>query len=503
MNIWNFAHIFFVLIIHRALPTNVDRMQMYDQIFDGRIYRAHNTAISSIIAKAIEEKEKASIKPDANVAGEIFVTPKEVHLSLAPDGLSYVVTWSTQESTKDKGSHVEYGKDPKSMFSRSSANETKFIAPGNQKLTQYFHRAIIGPNLEPNVVYYYRVGNDITLSTLFFCTAFDGTAVWSPHIALYGDMGNVNAKSIPRLQRETQAGMYDMIIHVGDLAYNMASDNGRVGNEFMEQIEPIAAYVPYMTCPGNHEWFDDINMTTYKAHFSMPEERSNDHVTSNLFFSFDVGPIHFISVSTEYLYNNSLVVKSALIQHQWLIKDLERANLVETRSFRPWIILYGHRPMYCSTLKDTDHMCDEETNPIKNGVPQLGIPGLEKLLWKYNVDVAIWAHEHNYERLWPVYDGKVLNGSRDEPYTNPKAPVHITTGSAGCQESFDPFINTKKPYDAFRSTDYGYTRLKAFNRTHLKFSQVSDDQNGAVVDEVWIIKTDPRKTFEELNMNLP
>ena len=37
---------------------NVDRMQMYDQIFDGRIYRAHNTAISSIIAKAIEEKRR-------------------------------------------------------------------------------------------------------------------------------------------------------------------------------------------------------------------------------------------------------------------------------------------------------------------------------------------------------------------------------------------------------------------------------------------------------------
>ena len=100
-------------------------------------------------------------------------------------------------------------------------HQTKFIAPRNQNLTQYFHRAIIGPNLEPNVVYYYRVGNDITLSNLFFCTAFDGAAAWSPHIDLYGDMGNVNAKSIPRLQRETQAGLYDMIIHVGDFAYNM------------------------------------------------------------------------------------------------------------------------------------------------------------------------------------------------------------------------------------------------------------------------------------------
>ena len=78
---------------------------------------------------------------------------------------------------------------------------------------------------------------------------------------------------------------------------------------------------------------------------------------------------------------------------------------------RPWIILYGHRPMYCSSSDEVDYMCNETTNPMKNGFPKLGIPGIETLLWRYNVDVAIWAHEHNYERMWPVYDGKVKNGS--------------------------------------------------------------------------------------------
>lgn len=29
--------------------------------------------------------------------------------------------------------------------------------------------------------------------------------------------------------------------------------NARVGDKFMNQIQPIAARVPYMTCPGNHE----------------------------------------------------------------------------------------------------------------------------------------------------------------------------------------------------------------------------------------------------------
>ena len=35
---------------------------------------------------------------------------------------------------------------------------------------------------------------------------------------------------------------------------------------------------------------------------------------------------------------------------------------------------------------------------------------MEKLFYQYGVDLALWAHEHSYERLWPVYDRKVSGG---------------------------------------------------------------------------------------------
>ena len=73
---------------------------------------------------------------------------------------------------------------------------------------------------------------------------------WSPTIALFGDMGNENAVSLPFLQRGAGEGMFDAIIHVGDFAYDMYENNGERGDLFMEQIEPIASTVPYMTCPG-------------------------------------------------------------------------------------------------------------------------------------------------------------------------------------------------------------------------------------------------------------
>ena len=33
----------------------------------------------------------------------------------------------------------------------------------------------------------------------------------------------------------------------------MNEDNARVGDDYMNAIQSIAAYIPYMTCPGNHE----------------------------------------------------------------------------------------------------------------------------------------------------------------------------------------------------------------------------------------------------------
>ena len=42
--------------------------------------------------------------------------------------------------------------------------------------------------------------------------------IYFSRLALYGDMGNVNAQSLTRLQEETQRGLYDAIFHVGESA---------------------------------------------------------------------------------------------------------------------------------------------------------------------------------------------------------------------------------------------------------------------------------------------
>ena len=47
--------------------------------------------------------------------------------------------------------------------------------------------------------------------------------------------------------------MYDAVLHIGDFAYDLHDDDGKVGDEFMRMVEPVAGRVPYMVTPGNHE----------------------------------------------------------------------------------------------------------------------------------------------------------------------------------------------------------------------------------------------------------
>lgn len=114
-------------------------------------------------------------------------------------------------------------------------------------------------DLSPSTDYVYRCGSDAAWSQEFsFHTIPASNAStpannWAPHLAIFGDMGVENAQALPYLQEDTRLGMYDALLHIGDFAYDMADDNGQVGDEFMRRIEPIAANVPYMVVAGNHE----------------------------------------------------------------------------------------------------------------------------------------------------------------------------------------------------------------------------------------------------------
>lgn len=56
-------------------------------------------------------------------------------------------------------------------------------------------------------------------------------------------------------------------------------------------------------------------------------------------WSYDIGLIHMIGMSTEHNYTNNSP------QYNWLKKDLSKVN----RTLTPWILFNGHRPMYINS----------------------------------------------------------------------------------------------------------------------------------------------------------
>ncbi|XP_025105801.1 acid phosphatase type 7-like [Pomacea canaliculata] len=354
---------------------------------------------------------------------------------------------------------------------------TTFVDGGSQHHTLYIHRVTLS-GLLPGQKYVYVAGGPEGWSDKFRFNATKDGSDWSPRLIVYGDMGNENARALPYLQLDAQRGQFDAVLHAGDFAYNMQDNDAKVGDEFMRQIEAIAAYVPYMTCVGNHE--SAYNFSNYRNRFTMPGGDG-----TNMYFSWNIGPAHIISFNTEVYYSRHATTENIKRQYDWLEADLQEANQPANRAARPWIITMGHRPMYCSN--DDSKLRSNPSNPIRNGTAAFW-PNLEDLFYKYGVDLEFYAHKHSYERLFPMYKSKVCNGSGSDPYTNPSGPVHIITGSAGNKEGQSKFQRKPSAWSAFRTADYGFTIMDIINSTHLALNQVSIEKEGQIIDSVVLVK---------------
>lgn len=160
---------------------------------------------------------------------------------------SMVVTWSTSNQTE---SVVEYSLWGEALFSqKAKGNYTVFTDGGTENRTTYIHRVTL-TDLRPGSAYgdlqiysvfslvcmsmmcclndvcvsVYHCGSDAGWSDVFYLTSLNQSLSFSPRFALFGDMGNENPQSLSRLQKETQIGMYDAILHIGE-NQNTCSEN--------------------------------------------------------------------------------------------------------------------------------------------------------------------------------------------------------------------------------------------------------------------------------------
>ncbi|EDQ88216.1 uncharacterized protein MONBRDRAFT_26397 [Monosiga brevicollis MX1] len=415
----------------------------------------------------------SSIDQCANITG-----PQHVHLSYAQQDTSMMVTFACRTNTTALATYAS-ANDAGSESRQVPAVAHAFNGTGNPDGLQYIYRAeLVG--LERGAYYKYSVACEEQNSSTFTFQAKPRDPSpgndWEAKFLVWGDMGrHGGSQALDRLTLEASDDHRNVttLIHFGDFAYDLDDNGGINGDTFMTRIQQLASHKPYMTCVGNHE-IEDGSFSNYLNRFTMPRYDVNNG-WDMLWHSWDVHLVHFISYSTEVYFSNKFDIQR---QYDWLEADLQAANA--NRTLRPWIIAFGHRPMYCSNLDGDD--CTKNSSVVR--------AGLEDLFHKYGVDIVFEAHEHSYERLWPTYNNTVTQFD----YINPKAAVHLVSGAAGCNEAngacLNPILTGRLPWSAFRSSaqgTYSFGHLNIHNSTHAYFdSYVVEEER--VEDFIWIIQ---------------
>ena len=395
----------------------------------------------------------------AIASNDVDTDPEQIHISLGSAADSMVVMWATGGYARSK---VLYGK-MQSQLETVATGDCKQLLVANERGHQFIHRVELH-QLEPNTKYFYRVQSSDIFSRIYTFHSLKAGVEWAPNFLVYGDLGIVS-NNLKSLIREAQNNPYDAVLHAGDIAYDLDKSGGRVGDRFLREIEPMAAHVPYLTCPGDHERFH--NFVHYRFRFSMPGVQWPMPI-ERLFYSVDIGNVHLISYNTEAYFE----LDNAEDQLKWLKADLLKANL--NRRKVPWIIAMGHKAMYCSDTYPDD--CTSIASKVRGG--------LESLFYESRVDLIIQGHEHAYERMWPLYKGQPESHS----YVNPRSPVHLIIGSSGISYISSQFTKQKSDWSAMRlASKEVFGRLKVINATHLVWKAVAS-KSRQIVDKFTLIK---------------
>jgi len=411
---------------------------------------------------------------------------QQIHLGFGADTFSINVGWV---DTTNQVPTVQYGVHPTSLLNISVGKSTTFTDPGTAKRKVTMHLAVLS-KLMPFTRYYYKIGTQgggYSDTYSFMSPPVAGTPTTEPlSFIVFGDMGVDNPQSLPGIIADAQAGKHHYGVGVGDFAYDMQEENGKRADDYFNNNQPLHALTPFIVCPGNHENAYNFQQYTFRWNTNpvntglLPANAGSEVAgqPNNWWFSRDIGNVHFTAISTEtWFYSQQKHVKDDMVK--WLANDLKKANA--NRKQVPWIVVFGHRSMYCSCDGD----CDGAATTVKKDI--------EKLFYDNGVDLFINGHEHNYERLYAVHDEKYVSGNGNL-VKNPAAPVYIVTGDAGNREGHEKFSRAQPKWSAFRSNTFGYSRLTVHNDTHLYWEQIMTDNGqpkadyGKVIDTMWLIQ---------------
>jgi hypothetical protein len=264
--------------------------------------------------------------------------------------------------------------------------------------------------------------------------ASNQTKIGNFNFAATGDWG-CKPETINTLN-SINANNPELVLGLGDYAYKNDATC------WFQIINPI--YHKMKIAIGNHDAREYIEEGTRPSPARLKQYMTHFNL-SRQYYSFDYQNVHFVAMSVETLYG----VGSK--QFDFVKSDLQKAASNQNVD---WIVVFNHDLAYSSP-----------SNSTKSLIKLRGT--YHPLFEKYGVDLVLQAHNHNYQRSYPIKfnptnsSSPIITDLNASNYKDPDGQIFATVGTGGVNQ-FHEFVG-KSPYTVTQFKGYGFLNLAVAN----------------------------------------
>ena len=276
------------------------------------------------------------------------------------------------------------------------------------------------------------------------------------NFAIVGDFGcDIEAKkTIDTINGKAP----ELVIALGDLAYKKNPQC------WFDMISPLDTNNKFKIAFGEHDTTHGYaTYRLYLNHFNLTKP----------YYSFDYANIHFLVMATAK--NKLIPYNYTSEQYQFVKSDLAKA--AQNRKIN-WIIVNSFRTFYSSNT----------THPGLDVLQDIYHP----LFDKYHVDIVFQAHNHNYQRTFPLSYNitkpytPIITDSDNQDYRDiNNGEIFMTAGTGGAD--FYNFTG-KSPYVVKQFLRHGFLNVES-KENGSKLSAMFYDNNGTIYDRMSISKS--------------
>lgn len=271
------------------------------------------------------------------------------------------------------------------------------------------------------------------------------------NFAAAGDFGcSENARNTVRNMEDKKP---EVVLPLGDLSYQTTA------NCWFDLMTPLKGKI--MITLGYH----DVNDGQAKLNQYINGFKIDKH-----YYSYDYNKVHFVVMASESKFQNGSK------QFSFVKQDLEEASKNNDIN---WIVVTIYRPLYTSPSK---HTAEESMRDVYH-----------PLFDKYGVDLVLQAHNHNYQRTYPLtYNAEnaanpiVTNGFTTGYNSNNDGVIFATVGTGG--ESFYG-LDGRASFVATQIDRFGFLNLEVKNgNPHTTLIGTFYDNKGDDIKDYFTIK---------------